>query len=292
MSGKGALVHGFGYLRLAAFLAGPIAVARWIIGAIGVGGYLLLVLGVTVGGVIIGFDAMFGGAMPRAGDEARILLLMLPLALLCSLLIALPFIDLYGRLEQQDRSAMRGGKTLAHWRFSREAWHRFQGADAKAAAREGGAMLLYGLGFAAVFGGIVAAIGGWKGGLLMLAIFAAAEVLVGARDALNRNRAARSEIVEVIFTETGLLANGAYTRLNAMSPSGEGIYVSEAKVLPGSPALLELTVSALSHRPVEVFAGWTTLRHAAGPSLTVRVPVPEGKTAEAEALGQKLISRR
>ena len=77
-----------------------------------------------------------------------------------------------------------------------------------------------------------------------------------------------------------------------MSPSGEGIYVSEAKVLPGSPALLELTVSALSHRPVEALAGWTTLRDAAGPSLTVRVPVPEGKTAEAEALGQKLISRR
>ena len=285
-------MHGFSYLRLAAALAGPIAAARWIIGVIGVGGYLLLAVAVPVAGVIIGYDAMFGGANPKAGDEARVLLLILPLALLCVLLIVLPFIDLYGRLEQQDRIAMRSGQTLAHWRFSREAWLQFQAADAAAARREGGEMLLYGLGFAALFGGIVAAFGGWSAGLMMLAIFAAAAVFIGIRDALNRHRAARSEEVEVIFTETGLLANGAYTRLNAMSPSGEGIYVSEAKLVPGSPALLELTVSALGHRPVELFAGWTTLRHAAGPSHTVRVPVPDAKTAEAEALGRKLILPR
>lgn len=285
-------MHGFSYLRLAAFLAGPIAVARWIVGAIGVGGYLLLAVAIPVAGVIFGFDAMFAEAKPRAGDEARILLLVVPLALLCVLIVALPFIDMYGRLEQQDRIAIRNGKTLAHWRFSREAWRRFQAADATAAQREGGQMLLYGLGFAALFGAIIAATGGWRAGLLVLAIIAAAAVLVGIRDALNRHRAARSHEVEVIFTETGLLANGAYTRLNAMSPAGEGIYVSDAKVVPGSPALLELTVSALSHRPVEMFAGWTTLRNAAGPSVTVRVPVPEGKTADADALGKRLVLPR
>lgn len=285
-------MHGFSYLRLAAFLSGPIAAARWIIGAIGIYGYLLLATAVPLAGLIVGYDAMFGDGKPRAGDEARILLLVLPVALLCVLLVGLPFIDMYGRLEQQDRIAIRNGKTLAHWRFSREAWRRFQAADATAAQREGGQMLLYGLGFAAVFGGVIAATGGWRAGLLVLAIVAAAAVLVGIRDALNRHRAARSHEVEVIFTETGLLANGAYTRLNAMSPAGEGIYVSDAKVVPGSPALLELTVSALSHRPVEVFAGWTTLRNAAGPSITVRVPVPDGKTADAEALGKKLILPR
>ncbi len=285
-------MHGFSYLRLAAWLAGPIAAARWIIGAIGIYGYLLLVVAVTVGSVIIGYDAMFGDGKPRTGDEARILLLVLPVALLCVLLTALPFIDMYGRLEQQDRIAIRNGRTLAHWRFSREAWGRFQAADATAARREGGQMLLYGLGFAAVFGGIAAANGGWRAGLLVLAIVAAAAVLVGLRDALNRHRAARSPEVEVIFTAAGLLANGAYTRLNAVSPSGEGMFVSDAKVVPGPPALLELTVSALSHRPVAVFAGWTTLGNAAGPSITVRVPVPEGKTAEAEALGKKLIASR
>ena len=73
-------MHGFSYLRLAAWLAGPIAAARWIIGAIGVHGYLLLVVGVTVGSVIVGYDAMFGDGKPRTGDEARILLLVLPVA--------------------------------------------------------------------------------------------------------------------------------------------------------------------------------------------------------------------
>jgi len=291
-------------LALRPYLRLPLLLARTITRWIGLLPYVILATVVPLGIMIAGYMSMFddfGGGKPRPGDEWRIIGLVLPTALLIVLLIALPYIDELGRIEDEDRAKAKSGQAWVHWRLPREDWSRFLEAEGGELQSEAQSTLLFGLGLAAIFGLIYGLASGPAFGGIVFGTIALVALAVSGRELLLGSSAARGREVDVYVSGDFVIANDSHSRLDYSDRFGSGWSIASVRLVDRTPKLIELTCNTFRSRALGAAAGSRygiegavagAATTSAGPPIVVRVPVPKDREAEARALIERFRRER
>jgi hypothetical protein len=291
-------------LALRSYLKLPLSVARVIIRWVGLLPYVISATVVPVGLMILGYMSMFddfGGGKPRPGDEWRIIALVVPTALLVVLLIALPYIDELGRLEDEDRAKVRRGESWVHWRLPREEWSRFLEAEGGELRKEAQTTLLFGLAFAALLGLVFGLVSGPALGGSVFAMIGLIALAASGRELLLGSSLARARDVDIYVSGDFVIANDSHSRLDYSDRLGSGWSIASVRLVDTTPKLIELTCETFRSRTLGAIAGARygaegalagAATSSAGPPIVVRVPVPSGNEADAWALLERFRQER
>ena len=221
-------------------------------------------------------------------------LVLVPVLLIVGLLL-LPYLDSIGRARLEDLQRIKIGEQWLHWHFTSDEWARFRAAEGEANVQDAQQLTMFGLGIAAVAG----AIGFFVSGLILASLvfggILLASLLPALGSLLNRSRASGKSGADVYVTKSGILAAGHYTPINLDLGAGYGQRLTSVNLTGTEPLMLDFSVLATQSRISGALAGGQggfagTAIGAALPNAStgglgsVRIPVPPGKAAEAEAL--------
>ncbi|HRD76954.1 MAG TPA: hypothetical protein PK264_13655, partial [Hyphomicrobiaceae bacterium] len=167
--------------------------------------------------------------------------------------------------------------------------------------REAGNTLLFGLGFAAIFGLVIGYASGPTFGLMVFAMIGLIALATSGRELLLGSSSAAGRMVDVYVSGDFVLANNQYSRLHHADRFGSGWNIASIALLPTTPAILEITSHGFRSRTLGAMAGVRggiegviagAVNTSGGPPIIVRVPVPPDRKAEAETLIARFIKDR